>query len=121
MCKLFGLKCYFYLHLYYNSLEQEMQYFQDLSTIFMLLNKHYLSRGISNVLAESILLAMARNINKLHNKIQTGRTGTHLFPIKTPKFRLFKMNFQAIRNDLLKYAFIIARQKKIEFFIEIYL
>ena len=31
------------------------------------------------------------------------------------------MNFQAIRNDLLKYAFIIARQKKIEFFIEIYL
>ena len=93
----------------FGDLKQDMQF------------RRYLSRGSSNVLAESILLAMARNINKLHNKIQTGRTGTHLFPIKTPKFRLFKMNFQAIRNDLLKYAFIIARQKKIEFFIEIYL
>ena len=30
----------------------------------------YLSRGTSNVLAESILLAMAKNVNKLHNKIQ---------------------------------------------------
>lgn len=37
----------------------------------------------SNVLAESILLAMARNINKLHHKIQKGRTGTHLFPVKS--------------------------------------
>ena len=42
----------------------------------------YLSRGTSNVLAESILLAMAKNINKLHNRIQKGRTGTHLFPVK---------------------------------------
>lgn len=41
--------------------------------------RRYLSRGISNVLAESTLLAMARNINKLHNKIQKGRTGIHLF------------------------------------------
>ena len=38
---------------------------------------------LTNVLAESTLLAMARNINKLHNKIQNGRTGTHLFPLKT--------------------------------------
>ncbi len=38
---------------------------------------------VSNVLAESILLAMARNINKLHNKIQKGRTGTHLFSLKS--------------------------------------
>ena len=37
---------------------------------------------ISNVLAESILLAIARNINKLHNKIQNKKTGTHLFPLK---------------------------------------
>ena len=44
--------------------------------------RRYVSRGTSNVLAESILLAMARNINKLHNKIQKGRTGTHLFPLK---------------------------------------
>ena len=45
--------------------------------------RRYLSKGTSNVLAESILLAMARNINKLHNKIQKGRTGTHLFPVKS--------------------------------------
>ena len=38
--------------------------------------RRYLSKGTSNVLAESTLLAMARNINKLHNKIQKGRTGT---------------------------------------------
>lgn len=40
--------------------------------------RRYLSKGTTNVLAESILLAMARNINKLHNKIQKGKTGTHL-------------------------------------------
>ncbi|MFT8316346.1 MAG: transposase [Clostridium sp.] len=42
----------------------------------------FLSKGKNNVLAESILLAMAHNMNKLHNKIQSGRTGTHLFPLK---------------------------------------
>jgi len=45
--------------------------------------RRYLRRGISNVLAESTLLAMARNINKLHNKIQKGRTGIHLFSPKS--------------------------------------
>lgn len=45
--------------------------------------RRYLSKGTSNVLAESILLAMARNVNKLHNKIQKGKTGTHLFPVKS--------------------------------------
>ena len=45
--------------------------------------RRYLRKGRSNVLAESILLAMARNINKLHNKIQKGRTRTHLFPLKS--------------------------------------
>lgn len=45
--------------------------------------RRYLSKGTTNVLAESILLAMARNINKLHNKIQKGRTATHLFPLKS--------------------------------------
>lgn len=39
-------------------------------------------RGKNNVLAESILLAIASNINKLHNKIQSDRTGKHLFPLK---------------------------------------
>lgn len=45
--------------------------------------RRYLSRGTANVLAESILLAIAKNINKLHNKIQKGRIGTHLFKVKS--------------------------------------
>ncbi|WP_412523898.1 transposase [Clostridium sp. JS66] len=44
--------------------------------------RRYLSRGKKNVLAESVLLAMAHNINKLHNKIQSDRTGPHLFSLK---------------------------------------
>ena len=55
----------------FGDLKQDMQF------------RRYISKGTSNVLAESILLAMARNINKLHNKIQKGRTGTHLFPAKS--------------------------------------
>lgn len=55
----------------FGDLKQDMQF------------RRYLSKGNANVLAESTLLAMARNINKLHNKIQNGRTGTHLFPIKS--------------------------------------
>ena len=45
--------------------------------------RRYLSKGNPNVLAESILLAMARNLKKLHNKIQKGNTGMHLFPRKS--------------------------------------
>ena len=44
--------------------------------------RRFLCKGKQNVLAESILLAMAHNINKLHNKIQSGRTGSHLFQLK---------------------------------------
>ena len=55
----------------FGDLKQDMQFLR------------YVSKGTSNVFAESILLAMARNINKLHNKIQKGRTGTHLFPMKS--------------------------------------
>ena len=55
----------------FGELKQDMQF------------RRYLSRGTSNVLAESILLAMAKNVNKLHNKIQKGKTGKHLFPLKT--------------------------------------
>lgn len=44
--------------------------------------RRFMCRGKKSVLAESILLAMAHNINKLHNKIQTGRTGKHLFELK---------------------------------------
>ena len=45
--------------------------------------RRYLTKGTKNVFAESTLLAIARNINKLHNKIQKGKTGTHLFRLKT--------------------------------------
>ena len=55
----------------FGDLKQDMQF------------RRYLSRGTSNVLAESTLLAMAQNINKLHNEIQKGRTWTHLFPLKS--------------------------------------
>lgn len=44
--------------------------------------RRFMCRGQQNVLAESTLLAMAYNINKLHNKIQTNRTGKHLFEPK---------------------------------------
>lgn len=44
--------------------------------------RRYLCKGTENVLAESILLAMAHNINKLHLKIQNGKTGTFLFELK---------------------------------------
>lgn len=54
----------------FGELKQDMQF------------RKYLSRETQNVTAESILLAMAHNINKLHNKIQTGRTGQHLFAMK---------------------------------------
>ena len=44
--------------------------------------RRYVYRGKTNVTAQSILLAIGYNINKLHHKIQTGRTGQHLFPLK---------------------------------------
>lgn len=44
--------------------------------------RRFLCRGTVNVKAEAILLALAHNMRKLHNKIQAGRTGTHLFPLK---------------------------------------
>ena len=54
----------------FGELKQDMQF------------RRYLSRGAQNVLAESVLLAMAKNLNKLHNKIQKGKTGTHLFALE---------------------------------------
>ena len=44
--------------------------------------RRYLYRGKENVLAQSILLAIAYNINKLHFKIQGGRTGQFLSELK---------------------------------------
>ena len=44
--------------------------------------RRYLYRGKENALAQSILLAIAYDINKLHYKIQGGRTGQHLTELK---------------------------------------
>lgn len=44
--------------------------------------RRYLYRGKANVTAQSILLAIGYNMNKLHHKIQGERTGQHLFPLK---------------------------------------
>ena len=45
--------------------------------------RRYLYRGKENVLAQSVLLAIAYNINKLHFKVQGGRTGQFLTELKT--------------------------------------
>lgn len=44
--------------------------------------RRYLYSGIENVTAQSILLAIAYNVTKLHNKIQNGTTGKYLFELK---------------------------------------
>lgn len=46
-----------------------------------MLFRRFLCRGSANILAESILWAMAYNVNKLHHKIQSGRCGQYLHPI----------------------------------------
>ena len=44
--------------------------------------RRYLYRGKENVLAQNVLLTIAYNINKLHSKIQGGRTGQYLTELK---------------------------------------
>ena len=44
--------------------------------------RRYLYRGKENVLAQSIILAIGYDINKLHHKIASERTGTYLFELK---------------------------------------
>lgn len=45
--------------------------------------RQYLYRGKENVLAQSVLVAIAHNINKLHFKIQGCKTGQFLIDLKT--------------------------------------
>ena len=45
--------------------------------------RRYLYCGRENTLAQSVLLAIAYNINKLHFKIQGGRTGQFLTELKS--------------------------------------
>ena len=60
-----------------------------------------------NVTAESILLAMAHNINKLHRKIQTDRMGNYLFDLKHKLpyyFKILLRYFEAIFISILSYS-----------------
>ncbi len=45
--------------------------------------QRFLLRGKTKVKLEILLLCMGYNLNKLHAKIQNGRTRSHLFPVKT--------------------------------------
>ena len=45
--------------------------------------RRYLYFGRENVLAQNVILATAYNINKLHFKIQGGRTGQFLTDLKS--------------------------------------
>ena len=65
-----GKQCTVLFDAYFGELKQDMGF------------RRFLCKGKKNVLAESILLAMAHNINKLHNKIQSNRTKTHLYQLK---------------------------------------
>ena len=44
--------------------------------------RRFLCRGTENVLAESVLMAVSQNIAQLHRRIQNGKTGFHLYPLK---------------------------------------
>lgn len=63
------------------SMENE-QIVIELKELLYMEFRRYLYRRKANVTAQSILLAIGYNINKLHHKIQAGRTGRHLFPLK---------------------------------------
>lgn len=44
--------------------------------------RRFLCRGSQNILAETILLGLAHNVNKLHNKIQGDRCASYLHELK---------------------------------------
>jgi len=43
--------------------------------------RRFLGRGKINALVESMLMAMAHNIGKIHHKIQSSRSGQYLFSV----------------------------------------
>lgn len=45
--------------------------------------RRFLTRGKENVYAECVLIAISQNIDHLHRRIQNGRLGEHLYPLKT--------------------------------------
>lgn len=45
--------------------------------------KRFLSRGNKNILSEFILVALAHNVSKLHNKIINNKCGMYIYPLKS--------------------------------------
>ena len=43
--------------------------------------RQFLCRGQANVYAESVLMAIAQNIDNLHRRIQNGKLGMHLYEV----------------------------------------
>ena len=43
--------------------------------------RQFMCRGQENVYAESVLMAIAQNIDNLHRRIQNGKLGTHLYEV----------------------------------------
>ena len=74
--------------------------------------RRYLYRRKANVTAQSILLAIGYNINKLHHKIQAGRTGRHLFPLKQTAW------FWQVKSKSWKRTFFQKRFIKVRLFVE---
>lgn len=64
-------------------MNRSIQAEEDLAQIKHNMNfKMFLSRGQQNVLSEFILVALAHNIYKLHNKIMNNKCGMYIYPIK---------------------------------------
>lgn len=74
--------------------------------------RRYLYRRKANVTAQSILLAIGYNINKLHYKIQAGRTGRHLFPLKQTAW------FWQVKSKSWKRTFFQKRFIKVRLLVE---
>ena len=74
--------------------------------------RRYLYRRKANVTAQSILLAIGYNINKLHHKIQAGRTGRHLFPLKQTAW------FWQVKSKSWKRTFFQKRFIKVRLLVE---
>ena len=45
--------------------------------------RRYSRRGKENVLTESIIVALAYNISRFDRRVKAGRTGLHLYDLKT--------------------------------------
>ena len=43
--------------------------------------RQFLCRGQANVYAESVLMAIAQNVDNLHRRIQNGKLGMHLYEV----------------------------------------